>query len=92
METQRIQTVLRLPQELMARVKRNARKQKRSFNSYVEHVLEQATGPDFPVLPQQYEVSDEIHDLRRIACKKPTAQELADDPKLAYLWEKYGHV
>ena len=90
METLRIQTVLRLPPELMARVKRNARKQKYSFNSYVEHVLEQAVGPGFPVLPQEYEVSDEIRDLRCIAYKEPTARQLADDPKLAYLWEKYG--
>ena len=70
--------------------RRNARKQKRSFNSYVEHVLELATGPDFPVLPPKYVVSGEIRDLHRIAYKVPTAQELADDPKLAYLWEKYG--
>lgn len=90
METLRIQTVLRLPPELMARVRRNARKQKRSFNSYVEHVLELATGPDFPVLPPKYEVSGEIRDLHRIAYKVPTAQELAGDPRLAYLWEKYG--
>ena len=45
---------------------------------------------DFPVLPQNYKVSDAIRDLRRIAYKEPTARELADDPKLAYLWEKYG--
>ena len=40
METARLQTVLRLPPELMERVKRVARKEKRSFNSYVEHILE----------------------------------------------------
>ena len=45
---------------------------------------------DFPVLPQNYKVSDEIRGLRCIAYKEPTARQLADDPKLAYLWEKYG--
>lgn len=38
METARIQTVLRLPQELMERLRRNARKENISFNSYVERI------------------------------------------------------
>lgn len=92
METKRIQTVLRLPPELMEQVKRSARKEKNSFNSYVERVLDQATGPDFPTLPPDFEVSDEIQELRRMQLAEPTAEQLEADPKLAYLWEKYGRV
>lgn len=92
METTRIQTVLRLSPELMARVKRSARKENCSFNSYVERILDQATGQEFPILPPDFELSDDIHALGRFECKAPTAQVLEADPKLAYLWEKYGNV
>jgi hypothetical protein len=92
METTRIQTVLRLPPELMARVKRSARKEKCSFNSYVERILDQATGQEFPSLPPDFELSGEICALARFECKAPTARALETDPKLAYLWEKYGNV
>ena len=92
METARIQTVLRLPPELMERVKRSARKEKCSFNSYVERILDRAVGPVFPTLPPEFQVSKEIRELRRFECKEPTADALEADPKLAYLWEKYGNV
>lgn len=90
METTRIQTVLRLPPELMERVRRNARKEKKSFNSYVERILEQATGPVFPVLPTDYEISEEIRKLGCLTAPEPSAEALAADPRLAWLWEKYG--
>lgn len=90
METARIQTVLRLPPELMERVKRNARKEKRSFNSYVEHLLDKATETEFPSLPPDFKVSEDILSLQCSESEEPTAEMLADDPKLAYLWEKYG--
>ena len=94
METTRIQTVLRLPQELMARVKRSARKEKCSFNSYIERILDQATTAlsAFPALPADFKVSDEIRDLAKFNLSAPTAAELEADPKLAYLWEKYGRA
>ena len=65
METARIQTVLRLPPELMERVKRSARKEKCSFNSYVERILDRAVGPVFPTLPPEFQVSKEIRDFAR---------------------------
>lgn len=91
METTRIQTVLRLPPELMDRVKRSARKQKCSFNSYVERVLDQVTNPVLPVLPHDLTLSDEIANLRRFTCvEQPSSGMLEADPKLACLWNKYG--
>lgn len=94
METTRTQTVLRLPPELMERVKRSARKEKSSFNSYVERVLDQATATAsaFPTLPPDFKVSEEICDLGKFNLAMPTAKELEADPKLAYLWEKYGKI
>lgn len=94
METTRIQTVLRLPPELMERVKRSARKEKSSFNSYVERVLEQATASAsaFPTLPRGFKISDEVRSMGKFKLGTPTAEALEADPKLAYLWEKYGNV
>ncbi|MBR5736769.1 MAG: toxin-antitoxin system HicB family antitoxin [Bacteroidales bacterium] len=90
MESARIQTVLRLPPELMDRVRRNARKQKCSFNSYVEQILDQATEPRFPSIPDDFQVGAEIEGLGRFSYVDPSADELRADPKLAYLWQKYG--
>lgn len=94
METTRTQTVLRLPPELMERVKRSARKEKSSFNSYVERVLDQATAQAsaFPTLPPDFKVSDEVRGFGMFNLAKPEAKDLEADPKLAYLWEKYGEV
>ena len=94
METTRIQTVLRLSPELMERVKRSARKEKSSFNSYVERVLDQATAEAsvFPTLPPEFKISDEIRDLGKFELVTPAAKDLEADPKLAYLWEKYGRI
>lgn len=91
MESVRIQTVLRFSPELMERVKRNARKQKCSFNSYVEKVLDQATEQSFPSLPEDFNVSEEVLGLCIMKSSKPSAEALAVDPKLAYLWTKYGN-
>ena len=90
METPRIQTVLRLEPELMERVRRRARKEKKSFNSYVEQLLERETMLHFPILPDDFTISEEILGLGQFRLEKPTDEELASDPKLAYLWGKYG--
>lgn len=90
METARIQTVLRLSPELMARVKRKARRQNKSFNAYVEEILDRETALELPVLPPDFEISDEIRNLACCRLAAPSEEELAGNPKLAYLWEKYG--
>ena len=90
MESARIQTVLRLQPELMNRLRRNARKQKCSFNSYVEQILDQATKPSFPTIPDGYQAAHIIIGLSKFKYSDPSAEELAADAKLAYLWNKYG--
>ena len=86
----RTQTILRLSPELYARVKRKARSEHRSFNSYVELILEKETALKFPKLDPNYEISDEIKSLRCSGFTRPSQVVIDNDPKLAYLIEKYG--
>ncbi|MBO4427823.1 MAG: hypothetical protein J5771_05025 [Bacteroidales bacterium] len=73
----------------MERVKRHARKSGKSFNSYVEQLLDKETGLKFPKLPKDFKISDEILSMR--GCfRDPAPETLRNDPKLAYLWGKYG--
>ena len=75
---------------MMERVRRNARKQKRSFNSYIEQVLDEATAQPLPCIPEDFELSEEVLGLRIMKSGKPSSETLAADPRLAYLWTKYG--
>ncbi|MBP5566739.1 MAG: toxin-antitoxin system HicB family antitoxin [Bacteroidales bacterium] len=86
---ERVQVIVRLKPELMARVKRAARRENRSMNSFVERTLEKATGLEFPKLPKDFKVSDEILSLGGTIAV-PTQEMLDKDAKLAYLWGKYG--
>ncbi len=89
--TQKVQTGIRLTPELMERVKRSAKRENRSFNSYVEYVLERATEPVFPTIGPDFKVSNEILALQgSVRFKHPSQKELDADPKLAYLVEKFG--
>lgn len=88
--TRTVQTTIRLPIELMERVKRSAKREHRSFNSYVEHTLDKATELVFPKLkPEDFIISDEIKNLTAKNFRRPSQEELDADPKLAYLVEKY---
>ena len=92
METAIIQTTIRLPKELTERIKRQARREHRSFNSFVEHTLERSTEPLFPQLkPEDFVISEEIENLAgSVPSRSFSARELTEDPKLAYLADKYG--
>lgn len=90
MESVRIQTAFRLPQDLVTRLKYKARQQKKSLNAFVQDLLEREAGSTWPVLPEGFKVSDEIKGLRVASLPKPSERELDADPKLAYLWNKYG--
>lgn len=86
---ERVQTIVRLRPELLARVKRVARRENRSVNSFIEDALEKAAGLEFPKLPPDFKVSDEILGLACFKMPHPTQEELNKDPKFAYLYEKY---
>lgn len=90
METARIQTAFRFTPELLGRLKRQAQREHKSLNAYVENILDRETRLEWPKLPKDFKVSEEI--LRMNGCIKleePSEEELKNDPKLAYLWKKY---
>lgn len=86
--TPRIQTAFRLRQDVLSRVKREARRKGMSVNAYVEETLERESRVEWPKLPKDFKVSDEILSLHCFELKTPTEEEFANDPKLAYLWNK----
>ena len=89
---QRVQTVIRLNPEIMIRVKRQAKKENVSFNTFVEKSLEKVTEPSFPKLPPDFKISEEIRALGVFKVPEFTKEKLDSDPKLAYLYNKYGRV
>jgi len=89
-EVTRIQTAFRFTPELLAKMKRKAKSKDLSLNAYAEELFERDTRFDSPILPEDIKISDEIRSMHCIHFTEPTAEELAEDPKLAYLWEKYG--
>ena len=86
---ERVQTIVRLRPDLMTRLKQVARRENRSVNSFIEHALEKAAGLDYPKLPADFKVSEEILNLACFDLPRPTREELDNDPKYAYLYEKY---
>lgn len=85
-----VQTAFRFSEELLARVRREAKRKGKSVNAYVAEVLDRETRVEWPHLPKDYKVSQEILNLHCVdkLCE-PTPEELAEDPKLEYLWNKY---
>ena len=83
----KVQTGLRLDTELYNRLKIKAKQQKRSFNSYVETLLEEAVVVDYPTLGEGFKVSDEILSLGS-TLPHYSEEEIAADERLAYLLSK----
>lgn len=87
MPTARVQIVLRLPESLYARVKRQARREEKSVNSFIEDTLERAVELEFPKIPKSDKISDELMQFCGII--PPFTQEQLDaDPRLKYILEK----
>ena len=88
--TERVQTVLRLPALLYERAKAEAAKENISFNAYVERAIDKFAGLKIPKIPKDYKISDEILALvpKKSSFTMPSKEELENDPKLAYLIEK----
>ena len=85
-----IQTAFRIPEELLARMKREAKKRGTSLNAFLIEVMDRETRVEWPHLPKDYKVSQEILNLKCVdKLREPTPEEFAEDPKLEYLWNKY---
>ena len=85
-----IQTAFRIPEDLLARIKREAKRRGTSVNAFVIDVLDKETEIEWPKLPKDFVISQEILDLQCVdELKEPTPEVFAADPKLEYLWNKY---
>jgi len=77
-----VQTTIRLPKGLLERIKRQARKEHRSFNNFVEHTLDKATELVFPKLgPEDFIISDEINGLSAGILSQGTSPLLLMSPE-----------
>ena len=81
----RISSLIRLKPGLMERAKKRARQEKLSFNAYIERLLEQDTQLEWPVLPPDFTVSEEITRLQIKGWKEPGKEELEAVPRLAHI-------
>ena len=91
METARISTIIRLRPGIMAQAKRRAKQKNLSFNAYVEEVLDRASRVEWPVLPPDFKVSEEILNFQIKDWKEATKEELEADPRLAHIWEELSY-
>ncbi len=77
-----IQTGIRISRVLYDRLKRNAKRERRSLNNYITGILESATEPAIPHLVRsEYEPDDELRDLGRVIGDIP-AEKIEQDPRL----------
>ena len=77
-------TLLRLRPQVMARVKYYAKREKKSMNSFIEDVLEQATLAKIPKLPKDFKIDPVISSFNGIM-RAPSQEELEADPRLAHI-------
>lgn len=84
----RTQMIVRVSPQLFSQLKHNAKRKNLSLNAYVEQELALIAKPKLPKLPKDFQpdpVLASFSGLMRI----PSQDELDQDPKLAYLWEKH---
>ena len=85
-ETIRVQTAFRVPPDLLERLKRTAKREKKSLNRYVEDIMERETRLEWPRLPRDYSVSQDILSLRCTGrWEEPSREELESDPRMAHV-------
>lgn len=84
METVRESALIRLRPELMARAKRQAKAQHMSFNAFVEKTLERAVEPEWPVLPPDFKISEEILKMNG-SVKMPSKETIEANPRLKHI-------
>jgi hypothetical protein len=46
---------------------------------------------EWPVLPPDFQISEEVRSFQIMDWKEPTKEELEADPKLAHIWEELSH-
>ena len=83
----RIQTAFRLDPDLLERLRRQAKLEHRTLNSYVELLLLKAVQPELPKVEVGYQISEET---KRMCGFIPpiTKEQLQNDERLAYILGK----
>ncbi|MBR5703199.1 MAG: hypothetical protein IKX45_03000 [Bacteroidales bacterium] len=83
-----IQAGIRMDSSLYERLKRNAKKQKRSLNNYVVALLEEATAPIFPHIEEKDLIVDQDLLLLGETFGELSREFSESNPKLAYILSK----
>lgn len=85
METMRIQTGLRFSPALIEKLKNRAKRCNKSFNRYIEDILEKEVADEFPKLNRE----DFLKNNRFLAFGKTVREiqreQIDNDPKLAHI-------
>ena len=76
------QTGIRLPENLIIQLKKNARSRGISFNAYVQHVLTKDVNNDIPYIDMNAEISPSLLSMAG-TISVPSREELESDPRLA---------
>ena len=85
METTRIQTGLRFKPALIEKVKNKAKRSNKSFNRYVEDLLEKDVADEFPRLDREDFVKDNEFLAFGKLIPEFSQEQIEADPKLAHI-------
>lgn len=90
MKSKKVQTGLRLPLLLINQLKAKAKQEGKSFNAYVEEVLERDVELVFPKLRREDYPPDEELMAMGLPMPEFTKEDLENDPRLAHIlgWEE----
>ena len=79
---ERIQTGIRMAPSLYERLKRNAKKERRSLNNYITRILEQAVEPAIPRLDlSSFKIDDDLKRLGGLV-GHISDEQIQRDPRL----------
>lgn len=76
------QTGIRLPENLIIRLKKKAKSRGVSFNAYVQHVLTKDVDNDIPYIDPDGEIDASLLSMAGTVIM-PSREELESDPRLA---------
>lgn len=80
--------ILRIQPQLLCQLKHNAKRKNLSLNAYLEQELAIIAKPRLPKLPKDFQADPVLASFSGLM-HTPSQEELDQDPKLEYLWEKY---
>lgn len=82
----KVQTAFRLQPSLITRLKAQAEREHISLNAFVEDALEKSVTIEWPKMPKDMKISEEVLALQcTTKWVEPTKEELEADPKLAHI-------